>query len=181
MVSSEQSVADAVARAKKSLYSRSDAGARLAGNSYAKFRAQKLTEEGSGTRGTGSDGGKLVSLDFGSDSTGAVLAGFDANHPAGAPNVHYARCRNGFRKLDDEIDLAANIELRFGKKIQAAITDIASVGAEFVASRFARKNAHRQTHRVTPRLAAVNSLRHQDLGRGTNRFDANTRIYKAQS
>src|ERR1700719_3315515 len=163
MISSERSVAESVARANKSLYSRRDAGARLAGDSFATCRAQKSNEEGSGSGGVGADGEKLVPLDFGGDSTGAVLAGFDANHPAGAANVHYARCRNGFRKLDDEIDLAANIELRFGNKIQPAIAHIASVGAEFVASRFARKNAHRQTHRVTPRLAAVNSFRHQDL------------------
>jgi hypothetical protein len=46
MISSERSIADAVARANKSLYSRSDAGARLAGNSYATFRTQKSKEEG---------------------------------------------------------------------------------------------------------------------------------------
>src|ERR1700730_13429835 len=102
MVSSARSVADGVARASKSLYSRRDAGARLAGNSYATFRAQKSKEEGSGRGGTGVDGEKLVSLDFGSDPTGAVFTGFDANDPAGTANVHYARRRNRFRKLDDE-------------------------------------------------------------------------------
>src|SRR5258706_87951 len=53
-----------------------------------------------------------------------------------------------------EVGSQIDFEFRFGAKVQTAITDIASIGAEFLIVRFARKNAHGQAHREAPRFAA---------------------------
>src|SRR4029077_20161325 len=131
--------------------------------------------------GRGADRQKLVAFDLGRDAHGAVLAGLDADDLTKATDINLAGSGTFLRQSEDEFDRVPNVELGLGNKIQAAITDIASIGAEFFAPRFARKNAHRQTHRETPRFAAVSSIRHQDLRAGTNRFDANTRFCKLQS
>jgi len=130
--------------------------------------------------GGGADGEKLVTLDFGRYAHRAVCANFYAHDFTEAANINLPRLGNFLRKGEYEIDLAADFKFRFREKIEAAITNIASIGVEGFAVRFARKNAHGQAHRKAPRFAAINSIRHQDLS-ACNRSDANTRFCKPQS
>jgi hypothetical protein len=130
--------------------------------------------------GSGAGGEKLVAIDLGGYADAAVGAGIDTHDLAVAANIHFSGRRNFLREGKDEVDLAAHFELGFGKKIQAAIADVSSTGAEFPTLRFMREDAHRQAHQKAPRFAAISSIRHQDLS-GTNRFDANTRFCKLQS
>src|SRR5215468_4068320 len=74
-----------------------------------------------GLRRGGADGHKFVLFDFGGNSRFAVFVGFDAHHPPVASYVDVARGDHLLRQRQDEIDLAAILESRFGEEIQAAI------------------------------------------------------------
>jgi hypothetical protein len=74
---------------------------------------------------------KFVSIDFGGYAHPAVVGGLDAHDLPVAADVHIARAGNLFRESENKVYRAADFELRFGKKIQTAVTDIASLSLKF--------------------------------------------------
>jgi len=92
----------------------------------------------SGGGGAGRE--KLIAFDFGGYANATVGAGVDPYDLAAAADIDLAGLGDEFREREDEFDLGADFELIFGEKIEALITDIASLRAKFVAVRCARKD-----------------------------------------
>ena len=89
-----------------------------------------------------------------------MFRGFDAYNFPLASNVDVAGLRDFLRKRNYEIDLVANLEVRFRKKVQTLIAEIASLRLEFVPLRFTGQNTQRKIHVETPRFTAFRSITH---------------------
>ena len=92
----------------------------------------------SGGRGCGRE--EFVPLDLCGYAYVAVYRGFHAHDLAATADVDLAGLGDELRQRKDEFDLGAYFELGFGHEIEALITDVASLRAEFVTTRFARKD-----------------------------------------
>jgi len=114
----------------------------------------------SGGGGAGRE--KLIAFDFGGYANATVGAGVDPYDLAAAADINFSGGRNFLWQGEDEVDLAAHFELGFGKKILAAIADVARAGAQFLTLRFRRKEAHGQAHQKASRFAAISSIRHRN-------------------
>jgi hypothetical protein len=69
--------------------------------------------------------------------------------------------RGLLRQGKHEFNFAANFELRFGKEIQALVTDVPGLRPESGAARLARKNPQRKAHRKAPGYAAFRTVSHR--------------------
>src|SRR6202048_2750991 len=98
--------------------------------------------------GGGAHGDELVALCLGGCAYAAVAAGFDADDLAASADIHLPGWGKFLRQGEHKIDLAADFKFGFGKKIQAAVADVASIGVEVVFLRFAWKDAHGQAHQA---------------------------------
>src|ERR1700687_5458694 len=110
--------------------------------------------------GGGGGGQKFVALYLCRDAHLSVGSGFHADDLAPAADVHGAVLRNLLRQGQDKLDLAANLELGLGEKVQPLVTDVAGLRTEFGAKRFAGKNAQRKAHRESPGYSAFRTISH---------------------
>src|ERR1700686_1903204 len=113
----------------------------------------------SGGRGRG--GQKFVALYFCRDTHLSVRGGFHPDDLAAAADVDVVGLRDLLWQGKDKLNLFANFEFRFGEKVQALVTDVPGLGAEFGAARLARKNAQWKAHRESPGYAAFRTVSHR--------------------
>jgi hypothetical protein len=112
------------------------------------------------SRGGSGCGEKLVALDFRGDADMPVGIRLDAHDLAATTDIDFGALRNLFGKGQDKFDFGAHLKLRFGEKVESLIADVAGLGAELAAARFAREHSERQTHGKSPGYAPFRTISH---------------------
>src|SRR5579863_4199291 len=105
--------------------------------------ALELGDRRSGDIASGGGSGrgeKLVAFDFCGDADVAVGVGLNAHDLAATADVNFGALRDLLGQGEDEFDFSADFELSFGEEVESLVADIARLGAEFAAARFAREH-----------------------------------------
>src|SRR5256885_16200281 len=130
------------------------------------FRSEKMSvrtgANGAANSGCGRRGGyEFVPRNLRGDSHPATFSGFNAHNCALASNVDVAGLRHLLRKRNHEIDVVADFEVCFRKKVQSLIAKIASMRLQFAPLRFTEQHTQRKIHVKSPRFTAFRSVTHQ--------------------
>jgi hypothetical protein len=104
------------------------------------FELSDPTSGDMASRGGSGCGEKLIALDFRGDADMAVGIRFDAHDLAATTDIDFGALRDLFGKGEHKFDLGADFELRFGEEVESLVADVARLGAEFAAARFAREH-----------------------------------------
>src|SRR5215471_10347505 len=111
-----------------------------------------------GCRSGGGD--ELVALDLSCNADAAVVRRLDANNLAAAADTDVARTGDLLRQREHEVDFRTWLKTRIGKKIEAAVADIAGLAAQLDGVTVARKDTHGKRHVEATRFAPFRTFSH---------------------